>query len=306
MQISWDWYQATLPPDSSLIEFRHNLQDLLGEPVLKQGMHGYQFCEDYTHCKIQTGGTSGIWGAHVIIHGGDLTDRLVWHLRHFFPDHRVTRFDVALDFSCPNAFDWASDLGFAVIDEFGLDCEQRGDWHNLVKGRTLYLGSRKSTHYCRIYEKGIQMRNTGLSPDASKDWIRVEFECKPSKQNKLKASKYSPLDVIHSSKWTNMMSNLLGSVGLRSETLSTQRTKSDEIQSLEHMFHQYASLIKKAVENKFLTEEDLFEAIRTCINEGKFLAFPPHVFREWYFDPASTRHEAGHLISARVWQESKS
>ena len=306
MEISWDWYQCTLPADTSLVEFRLDLAIMLGEPQIKKGLHGYDFCEDYTHLKIQTGGSSGIWGPHIIVHGGDLTDRLVWHVRKYFPEHRVSRFDVALDFSCDGAFEWASDLGFAVIDEFGLDCEQRGDWHNLIKGRTLYVGSRKSTHYCRIYEKGIQMRLNGFSPSASPNWVRVEFEVKPSRQSRLLASKMEPLDVIHSSRWSTMLSNLLGSVGMRSVSLSTRRQKSEVVQSLEHMFYQYSSLLKKAVDEQLISESDLVDAVRLCVREGNFLEFPPHVFRDWYFDPASTKDKGGHLISARVWQESKS
>jgi len=306
MSFSWDWYQATLSPDTSLHDLRYSFQELLGEPRVSGGFHGYAVCEDFIHAKIQHGGHSGQFGPHITIHGGDLTDRLVWHLRHYHPDHHVTRFDVCADFCCPGAWDWAVDLGLAIVDDFGLDSQVFGDWHSGKKGRTLYIGSKKSTHFCRIYEKGHQMRQLGLSDSADLNWVRLEFVVRPSKPTRFSASKKEPLEVAHSSSWTYLLSKLFGSYGLKSSSLSTSRKKPAILNSLEHMFYQYASLLKKAVDDQVLTEQDLIDAVKHCVKYGSFESFPPLVFRDWYFDPASTKSTGGHLIQARVWQESKS
>lgn len=53
------------------------------------------------------------------------------------------------------------------------EIEHRGNWKRPNgKGRTLYIGSRQSGKYCRIYEKGKQLG------DKSSSWCRVEVEVK--------------------------------------------------------------------------------------------------------------------------------
>ena len=47
----------------------------------------------------------------------------------------------------------------------------QGDWKNLVDGRTIYIGSRGSAKYCRIYEKGKQLKSVDYP-----DWVRCEVE----------------------------------------------------------------------------------------------------------------------------------
>ncbi len=49
--------------------------------------------------------------------------------------------------------------------------EYRGDWKKPNgKGRTLYLGSRQSSKFCRIYEKGKQLG------DVNSKWLRTEVQ----------------------------------------------------------------------------------------------------------------------------------
>lgn len=53
------------------------------------------------------------------------------------------------------------------------DIEYRGNWKNPNgKGRTLYIGSRQSDKFCRIYEKGKQLG------DSDSNWLRIEVEYK--------------------------------------------------------------------------------------------------------------------------------
>lgn len=253
----------------------------VGEPG--KPMHGYDYCVDYFGAKILHGGYSGAYGAHVIIHGGDVCDKVVKNYRSEFPDHRVSRADVKIDFQGDDIFSRIVKFAKKTKLEFGLQSHLEGDWLDAKRGRTFYLGSRKSTHYCRIYEKGHEMRQKNVNPDAPLDWVRVEFEVKPARQVRSDAAKMTAEQIAHSSKWTSFFCNLLGSESERSLSLSCRRTKPEVVSSLEHMFHQYAATMCRAVSDKWLTPHDLHAALDDVLQKGEFKEFPPSVFRPWYF-----------------------
>lgn len=90
----------------------------------------------------------------------------------------ITRIDLAYD---------SLDEPFLTVDLFNTihskggfnkggrtpDVEHRGNWKSPNgKGRTLYIGSRQSSKFCRIYEKGKQLGNK------DSHWLRVEVEFK--------------------------------------------------------------------------------------------------------------------------------
>lgn len=90
----------------------------------------------------------------------------------------ITRIDLAHDVLDNNAL--TVDLFSQVHAKGGFnkggrnpDIEHRGNWKNPNgKGRTLYIGSRQSSKFCRIYEKGKQLGD----PDSN--WLRIEVEFK--------------------------------------------------------------------------------------------------------------------------------
>lgn len=90
----------------------------------------------------------------------------------------ITRIDLAYD-----SFDkrWLTvDLFDTVHSKGGFnkggrnpEVEYRGNWKNPNgRGRSLYIGSRKSSKFCRIYEKGKQLG------DPKSYWLRIEVEFK--------------------------------------------------------------------------------------------------------------------------------
>lgn len=282
LDFRFDWYACTLPDGQQLAPVYRTF-DFWGVGEPGKPMHGYDYCVDYFGAKILHGGYSGVFGAHVIIHGGDLCDRVVKDFRANFPVHRVSRADVKIDFRGEDIFSRIVKYAKKTKKEFGLQSHLEGDWLDGKRGRTFYLGSRKSTHYCRIYEKGHEMRQKNVNPDAPLDWVRVEFEVKPARQVKGDAASMTASQIAHSSKWTTFFCNLLGSESERSFSLSARRTKPEAVTSLEHMFKQYAATMSRALSEKWLTVDDLHAAIDECIEKGEFKEFPPHVFRPWYF-----------------------
>lgn len=91
---------------------------------------------------------------------------------------KITRIDYAyddLDGSLVSV-DWADEqdnLGRFVCHRVAPSVEKRGDWKRPNgSGRTIYIGKRTSSKFCRIYEKGKQLG------DKESNWVRVEVEFK--------------------------------------------------------------------------------------------------------------------------------
>jgi phage replication initiation protein len=96
-------------------------------------------------------------------------------------DAKLTRVDLASD----NFHSKTSMDDYLAMYHAGLfvnrgrapNIEQVGNWIKPTgKGRTLYIGNRKSGKLLRIYEKGLQLAN-GFH-EKYPDWIRVELELK--------------------------------------------------------------------------------------------------------------------------------
>ena len=89
-----------------------------------------------------------------------------------------TRVDVAIDWFENGLFDCiaASAIAFAQDRKKPLKIGYAGDWAR-GESRTLYIGSRKSEIFLRIYEKGYKARQDG-DLDAPLNWVRVEPEFK--------------------------------------------------------------------------------------------------------------------------------
>lgn len=91
---------------------------------------------------------------------------------------KITRLDLAYDDLYGEQvnidfFDEQDDKGGFVMGGRKPSCEKRGNWKRPSgKGRTLYIGSRQSSKFCRIYEKGKQLG------DPNSHWLRVEVEFK--------------------------------------------------------------------------------------------------------------------------------
>lgn len=93
-------------------------------------------------------------------------------------ESRITRVDLAMDdFTCPffnvdKAVEIYKEGGFKPVRGASPGVSTAGDWitGKDLKGRTLYIGSRSSGKFTRIYEKGKQLGD----PDSK--WTRWETE----------------------------------------------------------------------------------------------------------------------------------
>lgn len=96
-------------------------------------------------------------------------------LRKLFPTKCLpTRIDPALDFYGPSTFDDYAAKLLAIAVRRKMDIDQRGDWHRGIE-RTLYVGSRNSPFYIRLYE---HRAFHGYGPE-----VRLEVEIKLKKRH---------------------------------------------------------------------------------------------------------------------------
>lgn len=97
-------------------------------------------------------------------------------LKLFARDFKITRVDLAHDdlYGDYTSVDWFNDqhtIGGFNRGGAAPVVEYRGDWKRPNgKGRTLYIGSRQSAQFCRMYEKGKQLG------DKASDWLRTEVQ----------------------------------------------------------------------------------------------------------------------------------
>lgn len=199
--------------------------------------------------------TAGTYGCHLLVGGGDTCQPIVEELRTVLPDHKVSRVDVAVDFDYPGAFTDLEAIALKVAMDHKpkpLLVDVNGKHYFPDQGgRTTGFGSRTSTHFVRIYEKGHEQRSKGINPEASVTWSRLEVEVKPTKKGEARkqAAKLSPDQLAHSCAWTSQIASALGATCGEGVRLTTQRMISEFQSSIHHMAKQYGPTIRRAIQD---------------------------------------------------------
>jgi len=223
---------------------------------------------DIKLCRIQWGGNTG---QNTQIRGtGENAPQCAEVIRLLWPEHRLQRADVAEDYSEPGVWETMSQYGLYLAEQHSLKIDQRGDWNRndvMGKGRTLYLGSRQSLAFLRVYEKGKEkaVRSGGEITDP--DHVRAEAEIKP--QNKGQAYKlatYQPRDYWRCSPWLNQYSTILFREHMERIRLWTVTKKSDDDMAFAYMLKQYGAVIARQIAAN--GEAYVMDSIRAA-TEGK-------------------------------------
>jgi len=197
---------------------------------------------DSVLARVQWGGNSvgtRVWASA----SGDRAPAFAAVVRDEFRGHNLLRADVAIDYCEPGAWDSLYALGLETADQFRLKVEHRGDYHREKDGRTLYIGSRSSAAYKRIYEKGKQ---TGGDPDH----VRAELELKPQNAKAKQVYAYaSPEQMWMATRWTqHLLKVLTGVDGMQPAPPGTIRQLTDDDRALEFMFKQYGNVLRRKLE----------------------------------------------------------
>lgn len=257
----FDWYAATIPQDPNVVIL--TLSSVLEADVRSsKGMHGYTQGFEFVHpdrgviARCLSGGNRGAhphaWAS------GDDTDKFVQVVREFFPQHEVTRFDSAEDFSSPGIFEnLRSTLRNVALDHrLKFPCIE--DTLNPAEGRTQYIGSRKSPQFARLYEKGKQLQSshmpnaaTVINPStgeilSAEDWTRLELVVRPEKLGRIVAATATPEQAWGFTDWTHRLAK--DAFKLEFERVFTRVHKySEDDHATAVMVSQYGNiLVRKA------------------------------------------------------------
>jgi hypothetical protein len=229
--------------------------------------------------------TAGTYGCHLLVGGGDTCQPIVDEVRKLLPDHKVSRVDVAVDYDYPGSFKDLEGIALAVALNHKprpLKTPVAGD-HYQENCRTSYFGSRTSTHFARVYEKGHEQRALGLNPNASLNWSRFEIEVKPTKKGdaRKQAASLSPDQLAHSSAWTSQIAVALGSTCGQGVRMTTKRMVSEFQSMLFHLAKQYGPPIRRAIGDGETTPQAMQEFFYRHIILGQKINKTTATDAEW-------------------------
>lgn len=194
---AFDWYAGTIArPELHVLDvFASALAD---EPPLptraSNGFgHAWELRREGRRCAVVSGGGQHEF-PHVVGTGEDAP--AVARVARSFP-HRVSRVDVCVDTDEPTAYDRLRTDLLRVGRAHGAGSREITSPNDPAAGRTLYIGSVKSQHMARLYEKGKQ-----LVDEDRPGWVRYELQIKPDKARKDWASTATPLDLLGAAEWS--------------------------------------------------------------------------------------------------------
>lgn len=203
--LTWDWYQGTVKGLTSAdglmsVVAREVSPGSVWKPV--PGLYGYAAGRELLG--VEVGSVRVFWGGsdvHVQATGG-AADTLADVLRRWWPEHTVSRADVAFDVVEPGSFERL----YAEVHRLARDGAARGgrkvststagDWLDRENGRTFYAGGPSSRVRVRVYEKGHEQRVKDPLCGASLDWTRVEWQLRPTSDQKRWLASASKADAL--------------------------------------------------------------------------------------------------------------
>lgn len=270
----FDWYQGTLDennPSSSLLKELQNSFDL------SSWVHGGGY-QGYTHSIKLTRGMRNILliayggndGVHIRCSGED-SEIVARIMRAHYVTHKVSRIDSCMDFEEENLFNTMAKemMDFANAKKpQPLKISMAGDWSN-GKGRTLYIGSRQSQIFIRLYEKGYETSSKlGIEVERP-DWVRLEVEYKPQKEKPRRfAQSFKPDDIFRLSYLPDLMGYMNIEVG---DAITTyNKTYSDEQRAWTFLLRQYGRTIANRVKSEGGSFENVFKEIEEHVIKNHF------------------------------------
>lgn len=200
-------------------------------------------------CYMLTGGTGSAEGTHGIRVQGAASPQVAKLIRELLPSHSVSRCDVAEDFCGEGFFDWIVGKAEEIAMRRGVLLERVGEgWypHQRDKGRTLYVGSRKSTVFLRIYERGKKLLGEGQQADPN--YVRVEMQVQPKSRAKSLLGMVEPDGFWGASSWTKELAQVMGADHVQRIKVGTVWSKPDMQRSIQALARQYGQTLLDLVQ----------------------------------------------------------
>jgi len=247
----FDWYRATVPTSVSILtKACMEIAGPYSRVVEGKGRFNY-----LRSTSIEDAGGR----VATILHGGSNGDPNVEASGERAPalarllrdggEHRVTRCDVAVDLYGDDLFDRLREACIDISDEYRIKTREVGSPNDDDAGKTFYLGSRKSSVFARVYEKGKADRKhyRDYPDDVLAPWVRIELEVKPDKEMKAKAAGIQPSQFWGISAWATALSEKALDMSPEPISFHPRRTATDEA-AFRHMCDQYRNLLHRRSE----------------------------------------------------------
>lgn len=255
-----DWYAATIPdtPENVIGFLQNNIGGELKR--LKTGLNGYSTRwtlddeKGNPNAIILAGGNNGA-NPHAFA-GSEKAVYFRELVREVWPEHSVTRVDVAEDMYSDGLFEEFTGRLLEHGKRNRVKVSTVGDWltDSSPDGRTLYLGSPTSSASIRLYEKGKQMANLlftrnnwGIPDDFPINWVRLELQLRPQKQQKQQAAKEELENFWGYAGWTREVADDLLSVDVPRVEVNNWKQSDDE-KAMLWMARQYGNLLTRRLE----------------------------------------------------------
>lgn len=241
-----DWYTATVDsPTDALISGLVDHFDAVSRelPVAHNGFkRAFEINHDGNRIAVVSFG--GVNVRPSVLASGAPSQAVMNYLRSLPCLHAVSRMDAAIDFVGESAFDQITDIVLRILEEHKFrgvvpGIRQDGDWIH-GKGRTLYVGSRTSRTFFRLYEKTAERLAAG-DQNVPENWVRAELEYKPATAaEKRRASALSPDDCWRASSWTRMLYSQLFATDLPMCLPASITRPSTRYRAISAMIRQYS------------------------------------------------------------------
>lgn len=201
----FDWYQATIPEDPTSVAtaLKDRLDGCYDIRTCEKGGNGYLRSMDFID---RRGGQLGrlLFGGNshpnfrAMSHHAPSAARAI---RETWPEHRVTRLDVAIDYTGNGAFEALHRTAHGVAERNRLKSGLLFQPDLLDRGRTYRIGSPTSPVMVRLYEKGLhEATSRGHMQDPT--WTRLELQVRPQKSAKAAFAKIDPMEAWGATRWT--------------------------------------------------------------------------------------------------------
>ena len=185
-----------------------------------------------------------------------------------YPDHRPTRIHVAIDRKAPGLYERMEQVCMRLSDKFNLDCRQIIN-RDPDKGRTVYLGSPKSTVQVRCYEKGKKYLQE--TKDTSwlhfRDWGRAELDFKVPKAFRSDAATLVPDAFWGITAWCRELMQEVAGMNAEPVRVRPPRIHSEE-RARRYLVEQYGNTIRRWVQELGSEEAAAAELMARVFRKG--------------------------------------
>lgn len=255
MAMRFDWYQPTIQESPQVIvqELLERLAGPGGDVVEGPGRHSYR--QSFT---VQTAERERValvlcGGANVnpnVTASGVACDAFVPVVRELWPDHRVSRVDVAEDFVGEGVYDGLEASCRAIVR--GARVKGRSIVpDDPMEGRTYYMAAASSDVRARLYDKSAEARRflpQARHAEIPDHWTRLEVQVRPRRVVKDLACRMPPAQFWGCARWTIELAQVALQLEVHRVHMNPAR-ESDHDRAYRSFLEQYARTLRRLRED---------------------------------------------------------